>query len=88
MGFRPLDGAEAELFEAGEDTFPFRTHLSLCQLVAFWESEEASENPVRASMARVIREQLRQASGLCSPETAPAVLRRHRPLIDASSFLP
>jgi GAF domain len=83
MDTKPVNLVDVELVNPNDDAFPFRTELSFCQLIGFWAQEEATDNPVRAAMARVIREQLRAAPDLCAPIEDRAVLRAHRPLVDA-----
>jgi hypothetical protein len=77
------DPVDVELVDPHHDTFPFRTELSLCQLIEFWAGEELSPNPVRAAMARVLGERLREAPDLCEPAANPGAFRAHRPLMDA-----
>ena len=64
-------------------TFPFRTELSLGPLIDFWtRAADDERSPVRAAIARLIGEQVRQAPGLAGPLTDLAVLDRHRDLVD------
>src|SRR5262245_33913810 len=83
MDGRLVNAVDTELVNPGDDAFPFRTELSFCQLIEFWAAEELSANPVRAAMARVLREQLDAAPDLCTSITDHDVLRAHRPLLDA-----
>ena len=83
MEAQPTTSVDVELVNPSDDAFPFRTELSFCQLIEFWASEELSDNPVRAAMARVISERLRTAPDLCAPIADPGVLGAHRPLVDA-----
>lgn len=78
-----IDRRDVELVDPRDDLFPFRTELSLCQLVAYWELEERSDNPVRAAMAGALREQFGAAPDLCAPIANPAVLEPHRDLLAA-----
>src|SRR4029453_1367702 len=67
MDTKPVNLVDVELVNPNDDAFPFRTELSFCQLIGFWAQEEATDNPVRAAMARGVRERLRGAPDLSAP---------------------
>jgi GAF domain-containing protein len=62
--------------------FPFRTELSLEPLIRFWTQAEREESPACVAIARLVVDELAQAPRLRGTITDPAVLDRHRDLVD------
>jgi GAF domain-containing protein len=83
MDTQPTPTADIEPIGGSEDPFPFRRELSLQPLIAFWEQAKSDRDPVRAALARSIREEIAKAPELLAPIRDLTVLERHRPLVDA-----
>jgi hypothetical protein len=62
--------------------FPFKCVLSLTPLISFWERITAEGNPLRTAVAEKIREELKKAPELLGPIEDPAVLEKHRGLVE------
>jgi len=63
-------------------TFPFTCQLSLAPLIAFWQQTIANQHPIKAAIARMVQDQLRQAPALLEPITDQAILVQHQELVD------
>jgi hypothetical protein len=83
MGNLEYSQTDTELTSEADEEFPFQTEVSLTGLIEAWERAAESDDPVRAALANVIREELRKAPELREPITDPAVIDRHRPLVRA-----
>lgn len=64
------------------ETFPFRRELSLAPLIAAWEAAAAEDGPIQTGLAAALRAGLAEAPELRGPIEDPAVLDRHRALVD------
>src|SRR5215475_5504434 len=62
--------------------FPFTCQLSLAPLIAFWQQAIATQHPIKAAIASMVQDQLRQAPALLAPITDQAVLARRREGVD------
>ena len=62
--------------------FPFTCQLSLAPLIAFWQQALCTQHPIKAAIARLVQDQLRQAPALLEPITDQAILVQHQELID------
>ena len=63
-------------------TFPFTCQLSLAPLIAFWQQTISNQHPIKAAIARMVQDQVRQAPALLAPITDQALLIQHQELID------
>src|SRR5215510_9034021 len=63
-------------------TFPFICQLSLAPLIAFWQRAIATQPPIKAAIASMVQEQVRQAPELLEPITDQAILVQHREVVD------
>ena len=63
-------------------TFPFTCQLSLAPLIAFWQQTISNQHPIKAAIARMVQDQLRQAPELLAPITDQAILVQHQELVD------
>ena len=63
-------------------TFPFICQLSLAPLIAFWQQAIAAQHPIKAAIASMVQEQVRQAPELLEPITDQAILAQHREVVD------
>jgi hypothetical protein len=63
-------------------TFPFTCQLSLAPLIAFWQQTISNQHPIKAAIARMVQDQLRQAPELLKPITDQAILVQHQELVD------
>jgi len=63
-------------------TFPFTCQLSLAPLIAFWQQALSTQHPIKAAIARLVQDQLRQAPALLEPITDQAILVQHQELVD------
>jgi len=63
-------------------TFPFTCQLSLAPLIAFWQQTISNQHPIKAAIARMVQDQLRQAPELLEPITDQAILVQHQELVD------
>jgi len=63
-------------------TFPFICQLSLAPLIAFWQQAIATQHPIKAAIASMVQDQLRQAPELLEPITDQAIIAQHRELVD------
>ncbi len=63
--------------------FPFERELSLRPLIRFWEESVAPEDSLRGRLARELQNEVRRAPELAGAIDDPAVLIRHRELIEA-----
>src|SRR5256712_5427976 len=75
-----LDSRFAHDFHAM--TFPFTCQLSLAPLIAFWQQAIATQHPIKAAIASMVQDQLRQAPELLEPITDQAIIAQHRELVD------
>ena len=62
--------------------FPFTCQLSLAPLIAFWQQAIATQHPIKAAIASMVQDQVRQAPALLEPITNQAILVQHQELID------
>ena len=62
--------------------FPFRTEFSLGPLIDFWTRAGDDANSARSAIARLVSDHIKEAPGLAGAITDPAVLERHRDLVD------
>jgi hypothetical protein len=62
--------------------FPFTCQLSLAPLIAFWQQAIATQHPIKAAIASMVQEQVRQAPELLEPITDQAILAQHREVVD------
>jgi len=62
--------------------FPFTCQLSLAPLIAFWQQALSTQHPIKAAIARLVQDQLRQAPALLEPITDQAILVQHQELVD------
>jgi hypothetical protein len=62
--------------------FPFICQLSLAPLMAFWQQAIATQHPIKAAIASMVQDQVRQAPELLEPITDQAILAQHRELVD------
>src|SRR5262252_10818746 len=62
--------------------FPFTCQLSLAPLLAFWQEALATQHPIKAAIASMVQDQVRQAPELLEPITDLAFLAQHRELVD------
>jgi GAF domain-containing protein len=61
--------------------FPFRTEVSLAPLIRFWA--DGTRNPsAKGALARIVAEEVAKAPELLETIGDPAVLERHRELVD------
>jgi hypothetical protein len=74
MGNLEYSQTDTELTSEADEEFPFQTEVSLTGLIEAWERAAESDDPVRAALANVIREELRKAPELREPITDPAVI--------------
>jgi len=63
-------------------TFPFTCQLSLAPLIAFWQQAIATQHPIKAAIASMVQDQVRQAPELLEPITDQAILVQHQELVD------
>ena len=63
-------------------TFPFTCQLSLAPLIAFWQQTISNQHPIKAAIARMVQDQVRQVPELLEPITDPAILVQHQELVD------
>ena len=63
-------------------TFPFICQLSLAPLIAFWQHAIATQHPIKAAIASMVQEQVRQTPELLEPITDQAILAQHREVVD------
>ena len=63
-------------------TFPFTCQLSLAPLIAFWQQAISTQHPIKAAIASMVQDQLRQAPELLEPITDQALLVQHQELVD------
>jgi len=82
MGTHPNPLRETRFPISAElEAFPFRIELSLAPLVASWTAEAAGHGAA-AGLARLVEDEVRKAPELLAPIDDPAVLDRHRELVD------
>ena len=62
--------------------FPFICQLSLAPLMAFWQQAIATQPPIKAAIASLVQDKVRQAPELLEPITDPALLVQHREVVD------
>lgn len=62
---------------------PFRSELSLAPLVEYWRTVAARSDTVNGAMARALVAELERVPELSAPIEDPAVLDKHRDLVDA-----
>ena len=65
-----------------EDAFPFLTEFSLGPLIDFWTRTDHDASPACAAIARLVRDQVRDAPALAGAIADPAVLEQHIDLVD------
>src|SRR5690242_16332161 len=63
-------------------TFPFICQLSLAPLMAFWQQAIATQHPIKAAIASMVQDQVRQAPELLEPITDQALLVQHQEVVD------
>ena len=68
--------------EVQTQTFPFICQLSLTPLIAFWQQAIATRHPIKAGIASMVQDKLRQAPELLEPITDQALIAQHRELVD------
>jgi hypothetical protein len=69
-------------------TFPFICQLSLAPLIAFWQQAISTQHPIKAAIASMVQDKLRQAPELLEPITDQAILARCSPSICRASMPP
>jgi GAF domain len=62
--------------------FPFEVELSLSPLITFWTEVIAAEDSLRGRLARTLKVEVDRAPELGRPIHDPAVLTKHRELLD------
>src|SRR5262245_54814825 len=62
--------------------FPFRTELSLAPLISFWTQISAYHEFGRGPLPGIVREKIRQAPALSGVIEDPAVIDRHKDVVD------
>lgn len=62
--------------------FPFRTVLSLVPLIKYWDRKLSDGTSTKSAMVATIHEELKKAPELSEPIEDPAVLEKHRELVD------
>jgi hypothetical protein len=63
-------------------TFPFSCQLSLAPLIAFWQQAISTQHPIKAAIASMVQDKVRQAPELLEPITDQAIIAQHRELVD------
>src|SRR5262249_39947018 len=75
-----LDSRFAHDFHAM--TFPLICQLSLAPLIAYWQQDSSTHHPIKAAIASMVQDKVRQAPELLEPITDQAILAQHRELVD------